>query len=910
MEDRRWHALTVAEVAHSLRSDAQAGLSEGEARRRLQLHGENVLASRTRPAAWRLFLSQFSDFMVLVLLGATVVSAALGELADAATILLIVVLNGVLGFIQEYRAERCLEALRALSAPAAKVIREGRVASVPAAELVPGDVVLLATGDRVPADLRLSETVALEVDESPLTGESVPVAKTTAPVEECLAVADRRNMAFLGTLITRGHGRGLVVAAGRETQMGRIASLIAESEDQTTPLQRRLDELGRWLVLGCGAVCLGVFLLGVVQGRPVRAMFLTGVSLAVAAIPEGLPAVVTVALALGVQRMSRWGAIVRRLPAVETLGCTTVVCADKTGTLTRNEMTVREVFAGGRVYEVEGLGYAPEGEFREAGRRIRASRSPDLLRLLEIGLLCNTATLVPPAAGRRSKASVWRIEGDPTEGALLVAAAKAGLSRREYERSHRLVTEVPFTAERRRMTSVWQDGSGLALVCAKGAPDVVLERCRSVRLEGRKVALGPERLAEVLRTGERMAAAGLRVLGLAYREERLPTGANSQKDEYWEQGLVFAGLVGLHDPPRPEVKEAIAVARLAGVRTVMITGDHALTAASVAAQLGLAPHGAEVVAGRVLDSLSPRELGELVQRVSVYARVSPAHKLTLVKALQERGATVAMTGDGVNDAPAIRQADIGIAMGLKGTDVAKEASAMVLADDNYATLVRAIEEGRRIYDNVRKFIRYLLTCNVGEVLTMALAVALNLPLPLLAIQILWMNLVTDGLPALALGLDQAGEDVMRRPPRRAGEGIFSGGLFARIMITGVLIGVSTVGVFLAALQFGLPVDRARTIAFTTLVMAQLIYVFRCRETSGGFELHLFGNPALVLAVIVSLLMQLAVVYLPSLGRVFNTVPLRATDWFLVLVAASYATMCGDLRWSRGVRQSKRPDKRV
>ncbi|MGE5552691.1 MAG: cation-translocating P-type ATPase [Betaproteobacteria bacterium] len=899
-------------VAAQLKTDLRTGLGESEARRRLAQVGPNVLASRPRPSAWRVFLAQFADFMVVVLLGAALVSAALGEILDSLTILLIVLLNGILGFIQEYRAERCLEALRELSAPMARVIRDGVPRSVRAAELVPGDLVCLDAGDRIPADLRLCEAIALEVDEAALTGESVPVAKVVESLpDEQAAVADQHNMAFLGTLVTRGHGRGVVVATGRETQMGRIAHLIAESGDQATPLQKRLEELGKWLVAGCGAICFGVFVLGVAQGRPVRAMFLTGVSLAVAAIPEGLPAVVTVALAAGVQRMSRRGAIVRRLPAVETLGCTTVICADKTGTLTKNEMTARQIWVGGHLYDVGGTGYRPEGGFREDGRAVRIAGLPELRRALEVGLLCNTATLVPPARKGRPQAmdKGWSVEGDPTEGALLVAAAKAGLDRGEYERRYRLVTEIPFTPERRRMTVVWATGKGQWLVCTKGALDVVLERCRAVAGGGAEVPLTEGRRQEIRAVGERMAGNGLRVLGLAYRltsaaREPAMGGklAAAGAEERWERELVLAGVIGLYDPPRPEAAAAIRLARKAGVRTVMITGDHARTAQTIAGQLGLAPPGAPVVTGSALETMTERELRQVVRRVSVYARVSPAHKLKLVRALQENGEVVAMTGDGVNDAPAIRQADIGIAMGLLGTDVAKEASAMVLADDNYATIVHAVQEGRRIYENIRKFIRYLLTCNVGEVLAMALAVAFNLPLPLLAIQILWMNLVTDGLPALVLGLDAVSGDVMAHPPRRSTEGIFSGGLLGRILTTGTLIGLSTVGVFLLGLSFGYPVERARTIAFTTLVLAQLFYVFRCRETPGGLAYQILGNPSLLAAVLVSFLMQLAVLYVPGMTDVFHTVPLSASDWLLVLVAAGYASLIGDLRPALGRRK--------
>ncbi|BDG60671.1 cation-translocating P-type ATPase [Caldinitratiruptor microaerophilus] len=897
MSGRAWHAMETAEVLAVLGVRDGEGLDSGEARRRLGVAGPNVLRERPPDPWWHLLLAQFQDFMVLVLLVAAGVSWAMGERADAYTIIAIVVLNALLGFAQEYRAEEALAALRQLAAPVARVRRDGRVQPVPAAEVVPGDVLVLEAGDRVPADARLLRAHALAVTEAALTGESVPVAKDArwrGPAETPLG--DRRNMVYMGTVVTRGRGDAVVVATGMETEVGRIAGLIQEAEEGPTPLQRRLAQLGRWLVAVSVALCSVVVLAGALRGEPFARMFLTGVSLAVAAIPEGLPAIVTVALAVGVQRMIRRRAIVRRLQAVETLGCATAILSDKTGTLTRNEMMVRAVWAGGRLYEVTGDGYRPEGEFLLEGRRADPEGHPALLRTLAGGALCTNAVLLPPRAGGRGRPGRdgrrgWSIQGDPTEGALLVAAAKAGRDPARLRAAWETLAEAPFTPERRRMSVVVRDRAGGDLsLYLKGAPDTVLARCtRILGADGRERPLAESDRRVVAATADRLAAQALRVLAVALRQvppqlARQPDALGEAADAL-EEDLTFAGLVGMIDPPRPEVRRAVAAASRAGIRTVMITGDHPATARAVACELGIARAGDPVLTGSDLDRLTDRELEEAAGRVRVFARVSPAHKLRIVRAFRARGEVVAMTGDGVNDAPAVKEADIGIAMGLSGTDVTREASQLVLADDNYATIVAAVEEGRGIYDNIRKFIRYLLSCNTGEVLTMFLAAVSRLPLPLLPIQILWVNLVTDGLPALALGVDPPDPDVMRRPPRPPDEGVFARGLGRRILTRGLVIGLSTLGLFVWGLRTG-DVTRARTLAFTGLVLAQLVHVFDCRsETRSIWEVGWYSNPWLVAAVASSLLLLLASVYWPPLAVVMETAPLALRDWAVVAAVA-------------------------
>ncbi|MGI9859888.1 cation-translocating P-type ATPase [Moorella naiadis] len=919
MQARPWYQFSPDEALEALKSDAGQGLATAEARRRLAEKGSNQLQARPGIPPYRLFLAQFQDLMVLVLLAATVISAFLGEVADAITIIAIVVINAILGFIQEYRAERSLETLKEMATPEARVRRDGEVLRVPAREIVPGDILLLESGDRVAADALVLRGSGLQADEAALTGESTPVPKEPGHLAGQVSLGDRRNMVHQGTVITGGRGVVLVVATGMATEFGKIAGMLQEVEAEETPLQKRLASLGRWLVLACLAICAAVVVTGTLRGEDLYGMFLAGVSLAVAAIPEGLPAIVTVCLALGVQKMVQRNAIIRKLPAVETLGCATVICSDKTGTLTQNQMTVRQVWAGGRSFSVSGTGYKPQGEYQEKGQRVNIKG--DLQMLLTIAAQCNNAQLQKAGlgiggwlrggngrfaggAGRHGSfwsklfgsrdEDSWSISGDPTEGALLVAAAKGGLWRERLEREEPRLAEIPFDSERKRMSVICRSGQGLRSY-VKGAPDVILDLCDAILLDGRVVPLDTARRREILAQNEVMAGKALRVLALAYRD--LPAGTEIQAARV-EKGLVLVGLMGMLDPPRPEAAAAIQLCRQAGIKVVMITGDHQITARAVARELGLPASAGEVLNGQQLDAMDEAELARVAPGVNVYARVSPHHKLRLVRALKANGQIVAMTGDGVNDAPAVKEADIGIAMGKSGTDVTREAAAMILADDNFATIVAAIEEGRGIYDNIRKFIRYLLSCNIGEVMTMFVAAVSGLPLPLLPIQILWMNLVTDGLPAMALGVDNKEPGLMQRPPHPPGESVFARGLGRSMAILGFQIGLATLVVFILGLYLGdgdLP--TARTLAFTTLVVAQLFAVFECRsEHLSPFAVGYFSNPYLVTAVTISLAMQLLVLYLPPLQAVFKTVPLNLFHWGIILLAAGWRTLLGGLNY--------------
>jgi len=882
---KRWWQMIPEETAKALDTPVYTGLTPKEAEKRLRDHGENRLQEKEPLSPWRLFFSEFADFMVLVLLGAVIISGALGEWVDAVTILAIVLLNTVLGFIQEYRAERSLQALKELSAPQARVIRTGRMETVPAAQVVPGDLLVLEPGDRVPADLRLVEAEGLEVDESPLTGESLPVPKNTAVITGTEPVlGERKNMVQAGTTVTRGRAKGLVVATGMNTELGKIAGLLESSSGGPTPLQRRLDQMGKVLVFFCLVICVSLGLLGFWRGESFRNMFLSAVSLAVAAIPEGLPAIVTISLALGVQRMIKRQVVIRRLPAVETLGCASVICSDKTGTLTRNQMMVTAVYIGGEEISVSGSGFMPQGNFfwRQKGIQPLADEDgyPDregLLRLLRTGLVCNNALLEGDEAGGN-----WHVKGDPTEGALLTLAVKAGLSGKSGSR----LQEIPFTPERKRMSVVWQEKEERILY-TKGAADVILQLSDRIRWNGKDVPLQRMYRRAVTKAMENMAARALRVLALACRPlpERSPVGEEDEKN------LVFLGLVGMIDPPRPEVKQAVETCRQAGIRTVMITGDYPGTARAVGEELELLRPGGLILTGAQLDRLSESELARIIAKVDIFARVNPYHKLQVVRAFKKQGAVVAMTGDGVNDAPAVKEAEIGVAMGITGTDVTKEASDMVIGDDNFATIVAAVEEGRGIYSNIRKFIRYLLGCNTGEIFTMFLAAAAGIPFPLAPIQILWTNLVTDGLPAVALGMDPPEKELMKNPPRPPDEGIFSRGLGWKIVVQGLVIGLSTIFLFLFYLLQGAALAEARTVAFSALVFSQLSYVFVCRAEAGPLRVVKFRkNPFLPGAICLSTLMQLLVVYLPFLQRIFHTSPLSVGHWVGVAVAAGVSVL--------------------
>jgi P-type Ca2+ transporter type 2C len=897
MRQQAWHVLPWVDVAKALNVHPGKGLNVKEVHRRLQEVGKNVLAAKKGVHPVFLFLGQFKDFMVLVLLAATVVSGLLGEIADAITILTILIINAILGFIQEFRAERSMESLRSLTAPEARVLREGLEQRIPADEVVPGDIILLEAGDRIPADVRWIQAVNIQVEESALTGESHPVSKSISPlIDELTPMADRRNMGYMGTSVVNGRGAGVVVATGMDTEMGVIAGMIQSVEEEETPLQKRLAELGKWLVLISVLVCVAVVVTGILRGEDFYKMFFTGVSLAVAAIPEGLPAIVTVALAVGVQRMVKRQAIIRKLPAVETLGCATVICSDKTGTLTQNEMTVRQIYSDGRKITVSGQGYDPKGEFY--GADPEKDKDP-LHEGLKIAALCNNASLTKKGtkiAGLfRSKDNdaPWGVEGDPTEGAILVAAAKAGIWREVLERKQERIGELPFDSDRKRMSVVYQTKHGRRAY-VKGAPDKILQLCqRELTSEG-VVELSHSRRQSIMRANDEMARHALRVLAVAEK----PLSDNESLDERVEQELTFVSLLGMIDPPRPSAIKAIKICRQAGIKPVMITGDHRLTAEAVGHELGiLKGTSGAVISGEELERMSDQDLSDRVMDVSVYARVTPKDKLRIVRALKNHGQVVAMTGDGVNDAPAIKEADIGVAMGVTGTDVTKEASSMVLGDDNFATIVAAVEEGRGIYDNIRKFIRYLLSCNLGEVLTMFLATLVGLPLPLLPIQILWVNLVTDGLPAMALGVDGAEPGIMNRPPRIPGESIFARGLASKIGVRGTFIGLGTLLVFVVGLLMGVNMLGARTMAFSTLVFSQLFHVFDCRsEERGIFEVGLFTNPYLVGAVLISTIMQLSVIYLPPLQAIFKTTALHSWQWiFILCVAGGPSVLIGFVR---------------
>lgn len=886
MRQQAWHVLPWLDVVKALEVHPGKGLSLKEVNHRLTEFGKNMLETKKGVHPVFVFLGQFKDFMVLVLLAATIVSGLLGEIADAVTIMAILIVNAILGFIQEYRAEKSIDSLKSLTAPEARVLREGVESRIPAADLVPGDIVLLEAGDRIPADIRWIQAVNIEVEESALTGESHPVSKSVSPLsDELTPMADRSNMGYMGTVVVNGRGAGVVVSTGMDTEMGIIAGMIQSVEDEETPLQKRLDQLGKYLVVISLAVCGLVVATGVWRGEGFYKMFLAGVSLAVAAIPEGLPAIVTVALAIGVQRMVKRKAIVRKLPAVETLGCATVICSDKTGTLTQNEMTVRQIYSDRRMIAVTGQGYDPKGEF-QGGDPMKA-KDP-LNEALKIAALCNNSTLTKKGvqvAGlfrSASKESPWGIEGDPTEGALLVAAAKAGIWRETLERKEERIGEIPFDSDRKRMSVIYQ-GKNERKAYAKGAPDVILRLCKRELTSEGVVELTDIRRKTIMRANDEMARKALRVLALAERPLREEEG----EDRQIEENLIFVGLMGMIDPPRASAAKAIQVCRRAGIKPVMITGDHRLTAEAVAQELGILRGNSKgIMTGAELEQISDEDLEKKVMDISVYARVTPKDKLRIVRALKKNKQVVAMTGDGVNDAPAVKEADIGVSMGKTGTDVTKEASAMVLADDNFATIVAAVEEGRGIYDNIRKFIRYLLSCNIGEVLTMFLATLVGLPLPLLAIQILWVNLVTDGLPAMALGVDGMDRDIMNRPPRAPGESIFARGLARKIIIRGTMIGLGTLVVFVVGLFVGGNLLTARTMAFSTLVFSQLFHVFDCKsETRGIFEVGLLSNPYLVAAVATSTIMQLSVIYLPPLQAIFKTAPLELEQWGIILGVA-------------------------
>ena len=872
-----WHAMETEELMRALKA-SEKGLSGEEAKRRLQEFGPNELVERKGITPFQIFLGQFKDVFVIMLLIAIAISVLIGELIDASTIGAIVVLNSVVGFVQEYRSEKAMEAMKKLTAPKARVLRGGKEMLIPARVVVPGDIALLEAGDRIPADSRLLEVVELETDEAVLTGESTPIGKTTEVLDEKIPVADRKNSLFMATHVTYGRGKAIVTSTGMNTQFGKIAEMVQAVEEVETPLKQKLAVFAKKLGMIIIGVCVvifalelyEIFVLGVFTGVEaignILDAFEIAVALAVSAVPEGLPAVVTVSLALGARELAKRNAVIRKLASAETLGATTVICSDKTGTLTKGEMTVRKIYVDGRMVDVTGVGYQPMGEFLNKGTRIELKENEALSLLLRAGSLCTNAHYDGES-----------VIGDTTEGALIVAAAKAGMTKKDLKSRYPRVHEVPFTSERKRMTTVHKTPEGKLVAYVKGAPEVILERSTHILKDGNAERLSAKERKTILETNENMASDALRVLGVAHKElsDNIPVNVDG---DVVEKGLVFVGLIGMIDPPREEAKEANQKCQQAGIKTVMITGDHKLTAVAIAKELGML-ESEMVLTGSELDNIIDEDFEKIVEDVTVYARVSPEHKLRIVKALKKKGHIVAMTGDGVNDAPALKQSDIGVAMGITGTDVTREAADMVLADDNFATIVTAVEGGRAIYDNIRKFSFFLLRSNFDELLIIGAFALLGLELPLAAGMILWINLVTDGGPALALSMDPPAKDLMERSPRNPNEGILHG-RFASILATFVTQCLGTGVLFYVAYYvWGRPLGEAQAMAFVQATLQELIIVWNCRsEKHNAFKVGFTSNKFLLIAVVFSALLT---VLIPYTG-LFGTKPLGLLDWAMVL----------------------------
>jgi Ca2+-transporting ATPase len=822
------------------------GLTSEEAERRLRKYGPNQLEKKKGISPIKIFLYQFNDFITWILIVATLISGLMGEKADAITILIIIIMNAILGFVQEYRTEKSLEALKAMAAPTAKVKRDGRVQVINAENIVIGDMVVLEAGDRIPADCVLMQVNNVMVDESLLTGESTGVLKE---------LNSKENQIYMGSIMLTGKGTGKVIQTGMGTEMGKIAHMLQSIEEERSPLKERLASMGKVLVIACIAICIVVTVLGIMRGNRAADMFLLGVSLAVAAIPEGLAAIVTIALALGVSRMLKRNALVRRLPAVETLGCTSIICSDKTGTLTENKMTVKALYHDGKISNISK----------------DAKGIPENIMLKKIFTYCNDSIFNP-----KIKELNKSLSGDPTETALIKGYFKDGKELDLFMSKGKRVFEVPFDSNRKMMSVVMLEDKGQ--VCyVKGAPERIIEKCSYALINGEVRELNTILKNKIMKSVDEMSNNALRCIAGAYRD----SGVTRSKSV--ENNLIFVGVAGIIDPPRPEVKDAVLRCRIAGIRPVMITGDHKNTAYAIGKELDICKDPSEVITGEDLDRISDKELEARVDKLSIFARVSPNHKLRIVRAFKSKKKIVAMTGDGVNDAPAVKEADIGISMGISGTDVTKEASSMILMDDNFATIVAAVEEGRVIYDNIRKFIRYLLSCNLGEVLTMFLATLFYLPAPLMAIQILFVNLATDGLPAIALGVDPADRDIMLQRPRPKNESVFARGLMEKIVLRGTLIGICTVMAFILGKYWGMSLDTCRTLALSTLVLSQLLHVFECRsERHSIFEINVFSNPYLVGAVCISITMLLSILYIPFFQGVFHTIALNIGQWLIVI----------------------------
>ena len=890
MEKIRWDRRSVQDVLQEFRISLDAGLNTEQVSENQKKYGLNQLKEANKKTFLSKVADQFKDFLILILLAASVVSFSIGEKTDAMIIVAIVIINAMLGLYQEGKAEKAIEALQKLAAPNANVIRDGAPISVPAEQLVPGDVVVLETGDIVPADLRLVESYNLQIEEASLTGESVASEKRAEDIcEEEVSLADRKNMAYASTILTYGRGKGVVVSTGHDTEIGKIAEVIQGYEEESTPLQKKLARLGKQLGIIVLAVCVVVFVIGILQNLPMLDMFMTSVSLAVAAIPEGLPAIVTVVLSLGMGKMASKHAIVKKLPAVETLGTTTVICSDKTGTLTQNEMTVVKVFVDEHILDVEGEGYEADGRICHEKEEVDVETVPTLERLLEITLLANDAKL------KRLENGKLGVMGDPTEGALITLANKWDMYSKDYEEAHPRKNELPFDSDRKMMTTFHENIEKNPVVSfTKGALDVVLSRCSYWEKNNEIVELNEELREKISEVNQKFSKNALRVLALAYRSfEKMPEEITV--DEI-EKEMIFVGLVGMIDPARAEAKEAIKLCKHAGIIPVMITGDYKETAFAIGQQLGMVEDISQAMMGTELEQYNAEQMREIVKDKRVYARVSPEHKVKIVTALKENGNIVAMTGDGVNDALAIKKADIGIAMGITGTDVAKNTAEVILTDDNFASIVDAVQEGRIIYSNIKKFVSFLLSCNIGEILIVLVSILMKLPVPLLPIQLLWLNLVTDSFPALALGVEKGDEDIMNQPPRDPQEPILDKKTSIRIAVQSIAITIATI----SAYQYGLhhfteqTLEGARTIAFVTLILAELLRSYSARsESHTVMSIGMFSNRALTLGTVFSLFMTLIVVYIPFMRTLFHTVFLGAEEWSRIIPFALIPFIVGE-----------------
>lgn len=880
----KWHNLTVEEALKELEV-SRLGLSEEKARERLHQYGPNELREKGKAPAIVVFLHQFASPLIYILLIAAVIELfIMHKPTDAAVILAVVTINSIIGFVQESRAERAMEALKRLVVPQAKVLRQGVTLKIDASHLVPGEVILLEAGDRIPADSRLIEAASLSVDESILTGESVPVEKFTGPIEGEAIVADMGNMAHMGCAVVNGRGVAVVTATGMNTEIGKITAQVQEVKPPPTPLQRNVARLGRYIGVLVLGIIVVLIIIGLAKGYSFEEMFTLAVAAAVSAIPEGLPVMVTVVLALGMRRMARRHALIRKLPAVETMGAVTVICSDKTGTLTESEMTLRQIYLSGRTIEITGAGYRPEGEFLENGQKLEPQKDESLLLALKISALCNDSTL-------KSDGDKHKLLGDPTEGALLVAAFKAGLKQEILDKDQPRLAELPFSSEKRYMATHHPCQDGRAIVYVKGSVDSVLAMSRNILENGIVQEMTPKKREEIEQKNLEMASKALRVMALAYAE--CSPSPEQLSHEYLDGSLTLVALVGMIDPPRAEAKKAVADCKRAGIKVVMITGDQKATAVAIGEELGLPP--GEAVTGLELGQMSDEELSDRIEAISVFARVEPLHKLRIVNALKSKGYTVAMTGDGVNDGPALRSADIGVAMGIKGTDVAREASDMVLTDDNFASIVAAVEEGRVIFSNIRRSVFYLLSTNIGELFTWIAAILAGIPLPVVAVQILWINLVTDGVCTIPLGLEPKHRNVLDEPPRRAKAGIVYSGMLFRIALVALVMSMGTFFMF----KWELPrvgLEEARTIAFCMLVAFQWFNALNARSDQQSlFKMGFLGNRLLLGGIGLAILLQAMVIYAPPFQKLFYTVPLDLGDWGIVVLMAGSILVVEELR---------------